>query len=130
MPKIYITRKESKDYSYFEEEHPGCVEAKVTEAVLEHLNKVQENYQEAQNLLKFEFEKNRLYVVRLYDGFDNIWMDVSKPTSREEAEKIWNEKTENGKKNTKFDDIDYYAIYPADTEMLFSVERTYRKDYA
>lgn len=61
-----------------------------------------------------------LFVVRLYDGFDNEWMDVSKPVSKEEATKIWNEKTKNGTQNTKYDDIDYYHIYPADTRMLYS----------
>ena len=62
----------------------------------------------------------RKFVVRLYDGFDNEWMDVSGKLSKEEADKIWNEHTENGAKNTKFDDIDYYAIFPAFTKMLFS----------
>ena len=66
--------------------------------------------------------KEELYVVRLYDGFDNEWMDVSEPVSRKEAEKILNEKTEDGTKNTKFDDIDYYAIFPADTIMYYSQE--------
>ena len=62
------------------------------------------------------------YVVRLYDGFDNEWIDVSEPVSYEEAVKIWNEKTNNGEKNTRFGDIDYYDIYPASTVMMFSEE--------
>ncbi len=61
-----------------------------------------------------------LFVVRLYDGFDYCWMDVSEPVSRNEAERIWKEKTDDGKRNTKYDDIDYYAIFPADTRMLFA----------
>ena len=64
--------------------------------------------------------KEEKFVVRLYDGFDNEWIDVSEPVSREEAEKILNEKTEDGTKNTKFDDIDYYAIFPEDTIMFYS----------
>ncbi len=68
---------------------------------------------------------DKLFVVRLYDGFDNEWMDVSSPVSKEEAEKILAEKTDNGKKNTTFDDIDYYCIFPADTTMLFSQEGIY-----
>jgi hypothetical protein len=60
------------------------------------------------------------YVVRFYDGFDNEWKDVSKPVSREKASEIWNKKTNNGKKNATFDDIDYYSIFPADTVMKFS----------
>jgi len=67
-----------------------------------------------------EIQPPELFVVRLYDGMDNQWLDVSEPLIREEAEKVWREKTENGTKNTTFDDIDYYAIYPADTKMLFS----------
>jgi len=85
-----------------------------------------EAYKWDQNFLKKLFDKNRLYVVRLYDGFDNEWMDISEPSTYEEAEKLWNERTENGTKNTEFDDIDYYAIYPADTQMLLSVERKYK----
>lgn len=72
--------------------------------------------------------KKELYVVRLYDGFDNEWMDVSEAISREEAEKILAEKTENGTKMTKFEDIDYYEIFPADTIMLFSAEGRKRRE--
>lgn len=60
------------------------------------------------------------FVVRLYDGFDNEWMDVSKSVSGRRAKKIWAEKTDNGKKNTSYGDIDYYAIFPTDTTMVFS----------
>jgi hypothetical protein len=61
------------------------------------------------------------FIVRLYDGFDYEWMDVSEPVSREEADRIWNEKTKNGTYKTKYDDIDYYKIFPADTQMLYRV---------
>ena len=60
------------------------------------------------------------YIVRLYDGFDNIWMDVSKHVSLEEAQRIYNKMTNNGKHSTKYDDIDYYKIFPSDTIMAFS----------
>ena len=63
---------------------------------------------------------NDLFVVRLYDGFDNQWIDVSKPVNKEEANKIWLEKTKGGTKQIRFSDIDYYRIFPADTKMLFS----------
>ena len=66
--------------------------------------------------------KKELYVVRLYDGFDNEWIDVSKAVSRKEAEKILDEKTKGGTKKTCYDDIDYYAIFPVDTIMVFSEE--------
>lgn len=64
-----------------------------------------------------------LFIVRLYDGFDNEWMDVSDPVTRTEAEEILAEKTGNGTKNTGFRDIDYYRIFPADTKMRFSEGR-------
>lgn len=63
-----------------------------------------------------------LYVVRLYDGFDHEWMDVSDPLPYEEAQKVWLENTADGTKNTKYADIDYYRIFPADTVMLHSAE--------
>jgi len=60
------------------------------------------------------------YIVRLYDGFDNLWMDISKPVSKKIAKCIWNKETKNGTKNTRYDDIDYYDIFPADTKMIYS----------
>jgi len=62
---------------------------------------------------------NKKHVVRLWDGMDGIWVDVSGPVSKKEADRIWNEKTANGTKATKFSDIDYYSIFPADTTMLY-----------
>jgi hypothetical protein len=66
---------------------------------------------------------DELFIVRLYDGFDNQWMDVTGAVSRAEADRIWSEKTENGTKNKSFDDIDYYRIFPADTKMVFAEGR-------
>lgn len=63
-------------------------------------------------------EPKKLFVVRLYDGFDNEWMDVSSAVSKEEADRIWNEKTKNGTEKTCYNHIDYYKIFPADTQML------------
>ena len=60
------------------------------------------------------------YIVRLYDGMDNQWIDVSGTVSKEEADRIWNERTKDGTRNTGFDDIDYYKVFPADTKMLYS----------
>lgn len=59
------------------------------------------------------------FIVRLWDGMDGIWMDVSEPVSKAEADRIWNEKTKNGTEKTKYDDIDYYHVFPADTVMRF-----------
>jgi len=61
-----------------------------------------------------------LFVVRLYDGFDYEWMDVSKAVTKAEAEVILAEKTGNGTHNTSYSNIDYYRIFPADTKMLYS----------
>lgn len=72
-------------------------------------------------------EENK-FVVRLYDGFDNEWMDVSRPLVWVEAKKIWDEKTENGTKKTTYDDIDYYKIFPVNTVMHFSAEGRKLKD--
>ena len=71
-------------------------------------------------ILRDEMKEEEKYIVRLYDGFDNEWIDISKPVSKNEAMKIWNKETLDGTKNTCFDDIDYYKIFPADTRMFFS----------
>lgn len=65
-------------------------------------------------------EKPDLFVVRLYDGFDNRWIDVSGAVNKDEADRIWREKTQNGKKSTSYNDIDYYRVFPADTRMLYA----------
>ncbi len=60
------------------------------------------------------------YIVRLYDGFDNEWIDICEPCSHEEAKKLYNKETENGTKKISYSDIDYYEIFDADTKMLHS----------
>lgn len=60
-----------------------------------------------------------LFIVRLYDGFDNQWIDVSGPLTHEEALEEWNLRTDDGQKMTRYEDIDYYKIFPSDTTMLF-----------
>lgn len=68
----------------------------------------------------------QLYVVRLYDGFDNLWMDVSKPMPQSEAEKLAGDKNAArhgsgaGNRNGHYGEIDYYKAWPADTRMLRS----------
>jgi len=59
------------------------------------------------------------YIVRIYDGMDFVWTDVSEPVTKKEADRIWSQKTDSGTKMTKFDDIDYYKVFPADTKMIF-----------
>jgi len=67
-------------------------------------------------------EEDQGFVVRLYDMFDG-WIDVSEPVSKGEAWRIWNEKTDNGTKNTGYADGDYYDIFPAHTVMWDTPER-------
>lgn len=70
------------------------------------------------------------YIVRLWDGFDGEWMDVSDPLPKTEAEKLCGDKNEArlggaaGKREGNYNDIDYYAIFPADTKMRFSEGRS------
>ena len=59
-----------------------------------------------------------LWVVRLYDGIDNVWIDVSDPVTLDKAKEIWREKTNNGTEKTCYNDLDYFRIFPSDTVML------------
>lgn len=58
-----------------------------------------------------------LYIVRLFNGMDGCWCDVTGTVCWEAALQIWNENTEGGTRATSYGDIDYYQIFPADTEM-------------
>lgn len=62
------------------------------------------------------------FVVRLYDGFDGEWMDVTGPLSPEEAKAEWAKRTDDGKRSTGYFDVDYYAIYPTSVKMVWSEE--------
>jgi hypothetical protein len=57
------------------------------------------------------------FVVRLYDGGEHLWMDVTAPLSHEEAQTEWNRRTKQGTKNTRYGDFDYYKVFPANTRM-------------
>lgn len=61
-----------------------------------------------------------LYIVRLWDGMDGTWIDITGPVPEAEASRIYDEKTANGTVKTTFEDIDYYRIFSADTEMIYS----------
>jgi len=60
-----------------------------------------------------------LFTVRLWDGMDGCWCDVVTSVDLGFALRTWCERTKNGTANTKYDDLDYYAIFPADTKMLW-----------
>lgn len=61
-----------------------------------------------------------LYIVRHWDGMDGVWTDCTKPVSYVEAKEEWNDRTQHGARNTSFNDIDYYDIFPANTRMIYS----------
>ena len=56
----------------------------------------------------------------MYDGFDNLWMDVTESLSLDEAMKVWRKETADGTKSYEYNQIDYYEVFPADTKMLRS----------
>lgn len=61
-----------------------------------------------------------LWVVRLYDGMDGEWCDASAALTPHEALKEWFRQTKGGEEKTKYDDVDYFRIFPAATVMKFS----------
>lgn len=68
-----------------------------------------------------EVMEEQLWIVRQWDMFDG-WLDCTGPVTCTEADKIWNEYTGNGTHNTKYDDGDYYKIFPSNTEMIYTPE--------
>lgn len=61
----------------------------------------------------YDRSKAGKYIVRLWDGFDYKWIDVSLAVDEVAAIALWNEKTDFGTKMTSYNDIDYYRIFPA-----------------
>ena len=70
-----------------------------------------------------EIADNPFWILRHYDGFDNEWIDITGAIPYAEALTVYNDRTNNGEKNAKFADIDYYCLFPADTKMLYSADR-------
>ncbi len=69
--------------------------------------------------------EDNLFIVRLWDMFDG-WVDVSEPIPEGTARTLWLEKTKDGTQRTKFEDGDYYRVFPADTRMLITPDFTGR----
>jgi hypothetical protein len=65
------------------------------------------------------------FTVRLWDGMDGAWMDLREATNvpLEKALEVWDDRTKGGTQASTFHDIDYYKIFPADTEMHYSGDR-------
>jgi hypothetical protein len=59
------------------------------------------------------------FIVRQFDGMDGCWCDLPEATNvtGEVALRAWSAKTERGTKRVRFDEIDYYRIFPSDTRM-------------
>jgi hypothetical protein len=77
-------------------------------------------YEQAMNPADLNFDDNdATFVVRLYDGFDHCWCDCTGEVSALEALRTWSKKTKGGTEKVKFDNIDYYRIFPGGTRMLY-----------
>ena len=72
----------------------------------------------------------KLWIVRLWDGFDGEWMDVSDPMPENDAKELAGDKNEArsgsgaGNRDGHYGEIDYYSAFPADTKMLWSEGRS------
>lgn len=71
---------------------------------------------EVLNTAKFIENLNVKFVVRLWDGFDNCWIDITKPISLFEAREKWVENTRNGTRKANPTEKEYYDIFPVKTE--------------
>ncbi len=63
------------------------------------------------------------FIVRLWDGMDGAWSDVTGAISAEEALQVWSDRTNRGKKMVSFNDIDYFRIFHFDTRMKWSGDK-------
>lgn len=75
-----------------------------------------------------ESDSENLYVVRLYDGMDGVWIDITEPVSHSEARRVWRRFTKEGTKNTSYGDLDYYKIFPANTKMKYDNKNPMNRD--
>ena len=68
-----------------------------------------------------------LFIVRLYDSENNEWIDLTPPVSETEASKVWIAKTKDATQYTKYEDGDYYGIFPANSDMFFASSIKYQE---
>jgi hypothetical protein len=64
-----------------------------------------------------DFTKHETFIVRVWDGMDGCWTDCTGAVPRDEALRVWDERTAHGTRATKYADIDYYMIFPSGTRM-------------
>jgi hypothetical protein len=65
------------------------------------------------------FDAHEKFIVRVWDGMDGCWTDVTGEVSRDEALRVWDERTAHGTRATTYADIDYYAIFPWGARMMW-----------
>jgi hypothetical protein len=70
------------------------------------------------------------FTVRIWDGMDGCWTDCPGAIAVDAATalKAWANKTDNGTKRIRFDEIDYYRIFPAETRMVYDNDNEMFRD--
>jgi hypothetical protein len=53
----------------------------------------------------------------MYDYYEPGWLDIATNLAEDAAVKLWDDLTASGTKMTSYSQGDYYAIFPANTEM-------------
>jgi hypothetical protein len=66
-----------------------------------------------------DFTKHETFIVRHWDGMDGCWTDCFCAVGRDEALRAWAERTNGGTIYVSYAEIDYYAIFPGGTHMLW-----------
>ncbi len=66
-----------------------------------------------------DLDAHETFTVRQWDGMDGCWTDCATDVTRDEALRIWGVYTQLGTKAISYDEIDYYAIFPGGTRMLW-----------
>jgi len=66
----------------------------------------------------------KLFTVRFYDKFDHGWIDCigAINVTKEKAQEYWNKETSNGTRHASSRENQYYAIFPANTRMLYEAD--------
>jgi hypothetical protein len=59
------------------------------------------------------------FVVRMWDGMDGAWCNVTGAVSADEALRVWAERTKDGTVRVAFAEIDYFRIFAHDTAMFW-----------
>ena len=66
-----------------------------------------------------DFTKHERFIVRVWDGMDGCWTDCTRAVSHDEALRYWAARTDGGAHHVSYAEIDYYAIFPGGTHMLW-----------